>query len=137
MLVWLPAWVYQSQASSAGLKLSDELMAELRGNITWEAARDMFPWILSFTLDDVRRLRVRTLSIAGAQGDDVPMIEKTGDALRSRRTDAGEAWPEDGSGAVVLRKGRHEWDMQFPELFAQGVSAWVKGESLPDELERV
>ncbi|KAH0831818.1 hypothetical protein AYO21_06340 [Fonsecaea monophora] len=137
MLHWLPDWVYRYQASLLGLKLSDELVAEMRDNITWELVQDMFPWILSFTLDHVRQLKVRTLSVAGAQGDDVPMIEKTGEALKSRRTEQDVAWPEDGSGAIVLREATHGWDMQFPELFAQGVSAWVKGERLPNDFERI
>ncbi|KAK4172864.1 Alpha/Beta hydrolase protein [Triangularia setosa] len=137
MLHWLPGWVYQYQASLLGLRLSRELIAEMRDNITWELVQDMFPWILSFNLDHVRQLKVRTLSIAGAKGDDVPMIERTADALRSRRTEQGEGWPGDGSGAIVLREATHGWDMQFPELFAQGVSAWVKGDKLPDEFERL
>jgi pimeloyl-ACP methyl ester carboxylesterase len=136
-LCWLPGWVYQYQASLLGLRLSEELVAEMKNNVTWELIQDMFPWILSFTLDHVRQLQVRTISIAGAKGDDVPTIERTADALRSRRTTQGEAWPEDGSGAVVLREATHGWDMQFPELFAQGVSAWVNGERLPKEFERL
>jgi pimeloyl-ACP methyl ester carboxylesterase len=137
MLHWLPGWLYKYQTSQLGLRLSDELVDEMRANITWELVQDMFPWILSFTLDHVRQLKVRTLHIAGAKGDDVPMMERTADALRSRRTDRGKAWPEDGSGGIVLREAAHGWDMQFPELFAQGVAAWVKGEKLPDEFERL
>ncbi|RYO79978.1 hypothetical protein DL762_007881 [Monosporascus cannonballus] len=137
MLHWLPEWVYRYQASLLGLRLSNELVAEMRDNITWQLVQDMFPWVLSFTLDHVRQLKVRTLSIAGAKGDDVPMIERTADALRSRRTNQDEAWPEDGSGAIVLREAAHGWDMQFPELFAQGVSAWVNKERLPNEFERL
>ncbi|KAG9253574.1 Alpha/Beta hydrolase protein, partial [Emericellopsis atlantica] len=136
-LHWLPDWLYRYQMASLGLLMSDELTAAMRENITWPLVQDMFPWIVRFTLDHVRALKVRTLSIAGAQGDDVPMIERTADALRSRRTEQDEAWPEDGSGAVVIRKAAHGWDMQFPELFAQGVSAWVKKERLPEEFERL
>lgn len=137
MLHWLPDWVYRYQTSLLGLRLSNELVAEMRDNITWQLVQDMFPWILSFTLGHVRQLKVRTLSIAGAKGDDVPMMERTADALRSRRTNQDEAWPEDGSGAIVLREATHAWDMQFPELFAQGVSAWVNREKLPNEFERL
>ncbi|CAG9951669.1 unnamed protein product [Clonostachys rosea f. rosea IK726] len=72
MLHWLPDWVYRYQNSLGGLSISNELLAELRSNITWELVQDMFPWVLSFTLDHVRQLKVRTLSIAGAKGDDVP-----------------------------------------------------------------
>lgn len=137
MLHWLPTWVFQYQSSSLGLRLSDELIAETRDNTTWELVEDMFPWILSFNLDHVHQLRVRVLSIAGAKGDDVPTIERTADTLRSRKTDKGEPWPEDGSGAIVLRDAAHGWDLQFPELFAQGVSAWVCSEKLPQEFERL
>ncbi|KAL2204254.1 alpha/beta-hydrolase [Sarocladium strictum] len=139
-LQWLPDWVYRYQNASLGLTLSDELIAQMRENITWPLVRDMFPWVVAFSLDQVQKLKVRTLSIAGAKepkGDDVPMIQKTAEALRSRRTDNGESWPDDGSGAVVLWEATHGWDMQFPELFAQGVSTWVKGEKLPDQFVRV
>lgn len=138
MLCWLPRWVYRYQASSAGLKLSDELLDEVRANITWPLAQDMFPWILDFTLDHVRQLQVPTLHVGGAKGDDVPMLEKTADVLRSRRTDQGELRGDDGgSGAFVVREATHGWDLQFPNLFARGVSAWVNGEALPTEFERL
>ena len=137
ILRWLPAWIFQYHSDSLGLRVSGELVAEMRDNITWELVQDMFPWIVEFTFDHVRQLNVRTLSIAGGKGDDVPSIKKTADALRSRRTKEDEAWPEDGSGAVLLREAAHGWDMQFPELFAQGISAWVNEEELPSEFERV
>lgn len=133
----LPDWVLKYQTESNGLKISDDLMKEMRENTTWDLIQDMFPWIVSFTLDHVRQLKVRTLSVAGAQGDDVGTIEKVADVLRSRRTEGDGTWPDDGSGAVVIRKATHGWDMQFPELFAEGVSAWVRGEQLPDEFERL
>ena len=137
MLHWLPTGIFRYQTSLTGVMLSDELIADMRENLTWELIQDMFPWILSFTLSQVRQLKVRTLSIAGAKGDDVPMIEKTAEALRSRRTDSSETWPDDGSGAVVIREATHGWDMQFPELFAQGVSAWVNEEKLPSSFVRL
>lgn len=137
MLCWLPDWVYRYQTARYGLQYSDEIVAALRENITWELMQDMFTWILAFTLDDVRELKVRTLSIGGAMGDDVPMLERVAESLRSRLTDQGKQWPNDGSGAVVLREAAHAWDLQFPELFARGVVTWVKGEKLPDEFERL
>ncbi|KAK0672603.1 putative hydrolase [Cercophora samala] len=137
MLGWVPGWWYQWQASLLGLKLDLELIEEMKGNITWEVVQDMFPWILSFGLDDVRRLKVRTLHIAGAKGDDVGMMVRTAEALRDRKTEQGGVWPEDGSGGFVLREGVHGWDMQFPELFADGVRVWVEGGSVLEQFERV
>ncbi|KAK4671204.1 hypothetical protein QC764_602380 [Podospora pseudoanserina] len=137
MVGWVPSWLYQWQASLLGLKLDIELIEEMKGNITWEVVHDMFPWILEFGLDDVRRLEVRTLHVAGAKGDDVGMMVRTAETLRSRRTDQGGGWPEDRSGGFVLREGVHGWDVQFPELFGGGVKAWVEGEKLPGEFERL
>ena len=136
-LRWMPDWVYQYQAAITGLTVSKELVAAMRENTTWQLCQEMFPWVVAFQADDVRRLKVRTLHIAGALGDDVPMMEKVAYALKSRRTDEGELWPEDGSGGVVIRKAAHGWDMQFPELFARGVSAWVREEALPEDFERL
>jgi pimeloyl-ACP methyl ester carboxylesterase len=137
MLHWLPTWIFRYQTSLMGLSLSDELIMEMKYNITWPVVQDMFPWVLMFTLEHVRQLKVRTLSIAGAKDDDVPMIKRTADALRSRRTQENEAWPKDGSGAILLREATHGWDMQFPELFAQGIVAWVNETTLPSEFERL
>lgn len=137
MLHWMPDWLYRYQLSSMGLKLSDELVDEMRGNITWPLVKDMFPWILTFTCDDIEQLKVRTLSIAGAKGDDVNTMKMVADALRRRKSSPSQPWPEDGSGGVVIRKATHGWDMQLPELFAKGVVAWVNEGSLPIEFERL
>ncbi|PVI03650.1 alpha/beta-hydrolase [Periconia macrospinosa] len=137
MLHWLPGWVFRYQSSLLGLRLSEELIEEMRNNITWQLVQDMFPWILSFNLNHVRQLQVRTIFIAGGKEDDVPVTKRAGDALRSRRIKTNETWPQDGSGAAVLREGAHGWDMQFPELFAQSVSTWVHEARLPDEFERL
>lgn len=134
----LPNWFFRWHTSGMGLSVTDEFLAEMKANITWELVRDMFPWIVDFTLDHVKQLQVRTLHIAGGfgdKGDDVPMMEKTAEALRSRRTSIGESWPEDGSGGVVVRDATHGWDMQFPDRFAQGVAAWVNARPLPAEFE--
>jgi pimeloyl-ACP methyl ester carboxylesterase len=137
---WTPEWYYRSQLTSMGITVSDEFLAETRNNITWDLVKDMFPWITKFTLDHVKQLQVRTLHIAGGfgdKGDDVPMMEKTAEALRNRHTSEGQPWPEDGSCAVVVRDATHGWDMQFPERFAQGVTAWVNEQPLPAEFERL
>ncbi|EGX93783.1 alpha/beta hydrolase fold-1 [Cordyceps militaris CM01] len=137
MLKVKPISEYRARSLKQGVVLSEQLLMEMRDNVTWDVVRDMFPWILEFELDHVFALQVRVLLIAGAKGDNVPIMERTAEALMSRRTIYNEAWPEDGSGAVLIRDATHGWDMQFPELFAQGVSAWVLGEDLPKEFERL
>ena len=68
------------------------------------------------------RIEVRVLSVSGEKDDDLRSARKMGRVLR------------EGS-AVVVRGAVHAWDLQFPELFAKGILAWVKGEELPSEFE--
>ncbi len=44
---------------------------------------------------------------------------------------------QDGNKAVVVKKALHAWDLQFPELLAKGVVAWIRGEELPPEFEEL
>jgi hypothetical protein len=39
--------------------------------------------------------------------------------------------------AYVVRKAVHGWDLQFPELFAEGIRAWVLDEDMPVEYEEL
>jgi hypothetical protein len=39
--------------------------------------------------------------------------------------------------AFVLQEAVHLWDLQLPELFAQGVRAWVTGAQMPRDFEEL
>jgi hypothetical protein len=60
----------------------------------------------------------------GGRGDDVEGCRGVGRVLR-------EGNP--ASRAVVVEEAFHGWDLQFPEVFARGVIAWVEGRELPAE----
>jgi pimeloyl-ACP methyl ester carboxylesterase len=134
----LPNAVYFWLASTVGIKRHEELLVEMRGNCTRETMAEVFTSLLAWTQEDVGRLRVRMLAVAGGKADDVVGTTEMGRRLEARGGLGGEVvWPEDGSGAVVVREATHAWDLQFPEVFARGVGAWIRGEDLPAEYERL
>jgi hypothetical protein len=50
----------------------------------------------------------------------------------------GKVWRElgrEGCVAAVVREAVHAWNLQMPEVFAEGVRAWVEGRELPGEFE--
>lgn len=79
------------------------------------------------TLEDLAEIKgVRVAVIAGAKRDDVEGTREAGTALRKG---------DERCRAFVIRKAVHLWDLQFPELFADGLRAWVEGAEMPAEFE--
>lgn len=135
---WSADALYWWLSETYGVKRHEELRVEMRANTTRELIRDVFTSMLAWGQEDVGGMRVRALAVAGGKGDNVPEVAEMGRRLRERRgPDGEEAWPQDGSGAVVVRNAIHAWDLQLPELFAKGIVAWVEGEDLPAEYERL
>lgn len=118
----LPEWLYWKVVAWKGMERYEALYADMQGNLTWENVRDAYTSILDFSFDDVARMEVRMLSVAGDKDDDLGSTRKMGECIREGR-------------AVVVRGAVHAWDLQFPELFANGILAWARGEELPREFE--
>jgi len=115
------------------MKKHEELKEEMGRNTTWEVISGVYGSILGFGWEEVRGVNaVRTLVIAAEKGDDV----------ESARGMA-RAWKEEGvqerlgSRVVVVKGALHAWDLQMPELFAEGIKAWVEGRELPKEFEEL
>lgn len=125
-LVWFPALSLWMQ-SRRGVVISDELFAAMRQNLRWELVRDVLGSMLPFGWKELSEIRPRVLGIAAALGENVEVMRREGAVLREKGNRA--------SRAVVLRKARHPWVLQYPELFARGVRAWVEGKELPEEYE--
>ncbi|ROT42202.1 alpha/beta-hydrolase [Sodiomyces alkalinus F11] len=132
---WLPAPLYWYTASATGLKRHDALLADQRSNLEVQTIREVYGSILQLGFEQVRQLRVRALFVAGGRQDDVLGTTKVGEVLRNRVAEDGERQPDDGSRAVVVREALHTWDLQLPELFAQGVLAWIEERQLPEEFD--
>lgn len=124
-LSWLPEGLYWKLGSWKGLMRHDDLYGEMQKNVVWENVQSAYTSILEeMTWEDVKQIRVRTLTVSGGVDDDTPCTKKMGELL-----------PVEGSRAVVVKKAVHSWDLQFPELFAQGILAWIDGRELPEEFE--
>lgn len=123
MVMALPEWLYWKVMKSKGMARNEGLYADMVGNLTWENVRDGYTSILELSFGDVKRMEgVRILAVAGGEEDDIGSARKMGGGIRE-------------GGAVVVRGAVHAWDLQFPELFAGGVLAWVEGRELPVEFE--
>ncbi|KAK1758853.1 Dihydrolipoyllysine-residue acetyltransferase component of acetoin cleaving system [Echria macrotheca] len=128
----LPDSVYWFLGRRTGIEVrDDQLRREMRGNRRWEVVRDVYDSILGLGWEEIRGIsEVRVLNVAAGRQDDV-------EATR----EVGRVWREEGiterlgSRGVVVRKAVHAWDLQFPELFAEGVKAWIEGRELPREFE--
>ncbi|KAF2417705.1 alpha/beta-hydrolase [Tothia fuscella] len=69
---------------------------------------------------------VRIAIVAGGKQDSVDGTREAGRVLKGQNP---------ACRAFVVRRANHWWDVQFPELFAQGVRAWVDGREMPEEYE--
>jgi pimeloyl-ACP methyl ester carboxylesterase len=128
----LPGPVYWWIARASGMVRHEELLEEIRGNRRWEVVKGVYGSILEGQgWEAVRGVDgVRMLNVAGGKQDDVEGARRVGGVWRE--TGAAERL---GSRAVVVRDAIHAWDLQLPELFAEGIKAWVEGRELPGKYE--
>lgn len=123
--------IYRALAWQAGLKEHDELKDEMIANNDYELVRSGYDDAAAWTLDDgkeVAKRDKRVLVAAGDQGDNQEGARDLGAVLR----DGGQ---QDGreSRAYSVKGACHGWDLQFPELFATAIRAWIEGQPLPSE----
>ncbi|KAI1331786.1 Alpha/Beta hydrolase protein [Xylariaceae sp. FL0255] len=78
---------------------------------------------------------IRVLVLSGEAVDDVSTAREMGRILRERKRKDGKS---DGLAmdhrAALVSGAQHLWDMQFPQLFADSVTACIDGNNLPDGL---
>ncbi|KAF7543224.1 hypothetical protein G7Z17_g10906 [Cylindrodendrum hubeiense] len=124
LLELVPRWLYLKVAARHGMLRHEALLREMRRNRRWEVIREVDLGLMELTWEDVRALPVKTLSIAAGNVDDVEAVRRMGREM-----------PVEGSLGVVVRGAVHTWNLQKPELFAEGIKAWIEGRALPAELE--
>jgi pimeloyl-ACP methyl ester carboxylesterase len=130
----LPNFLYYLIQAKDGVSKDETLRAESKANFSMQLIENGFGSCLKLTMKSIEEIKgVRVLAIAGGQQDNVDMTQQMGRALRlsSGREDGG------GSKAVVIKDAVHAWDTQLPELFANGIKAWVAGTDLPGEFEEL
>ncbi|GAD99802.1 hypothetical protein PVAR5_8529 [Paecilomyces variotii No. 5] len=103
------------------------LRAEVQRNQTVTALKPVFDELATVTLAQLAEIRdVRIALIAGGKGDNVADATAAGRVLRSNNPECD---------AFVVRDAIHWWSLQLPEVFAQGVRAWVEGREMPGVYE--
>ncbi|KAM0633922.1 hypothetical protein ACHAPW_002858 [Verticillium nonalfalfae] len=132
-LLGLPDALYWRYAAWMGLRRHEDLLVEMRKNCQLGMLRDEFSTIARYRLEDVGKIEARTLMVAGGRQDDVGASKLAGQVLENRMIRGQRL--DDGSRSVVVRDALHAWDLQFPELFARGVLAWVEERPLPEVYE--
>ncbi|KAH8883382.1 alpha/beta-hydrolase [Thozetella sp. PMI_491] len=116
-----------------GLRMSDSLMAALGPNYTWELFEAVVNGLKEWqenAVTETGKGDVRILVVSGGKQDDTEAIKKLGQKLRSLGTGEGRL-----SRAAVVKTAVHPWNMQLPELFANGIISWIGQSSLPPEFE--
>jgi len=113
----------------------EDWMAEQEKNKSPERDAAMRKELSEFSMEHVKAVAncgVRTCVIAGGKMDQVDAVKDMGKVLREGGQKKGVE-----NEAVVVRDAYHPWHLQLPELFADGVGAWVNNRELPKEYERL
>lgn len=128
----IPGWLYDKICDWSGMQRHREFRKEMARNTRYGLIRDFFTSLLNCSTEMIAEIGEtgrRVLAVAGGQGDDVTATKKMGVTL----IDAGSLHSQ----AAVVKKAVHAWDVQFPELFAAGVKAWIEEKDLPAEFEKL
>ncbi|KAK0620690.1 Alpha/Beta hydrolase protein [Immersiella caudata] len=116
----IPDGLYWRMVEWSGLRRHEQLRGEMRGNRRWDVVSGVYGSILDFEGWEGIGRGVRTLVVVGERGDDVGSARGLVGGM------------EEGSRVVVVKGALHAWNLQMPELFAEGIKAWVEGRELPE-----
>jgi pimeloyl-ACP methyl ester carboxylesterase len=113
--------------ASLGVEPMPGLREEVKKNQNITLLRSVFDELVSVTLENFAEIHgVRIAIIAGGKQDNVEDTVEAGKVLRSKNPECN---------AFVVRKAIHWWSLQLPEVFAQGIRAWVEGSEMPKVYE--
>lgn len=121
--------IYSAAAWYSGLELDDELKTDISANNTLDLVTNGYGEVANWDLvkvAEVGRKDVRILVAASEKGDDVKGAKATARTIRESATGAGKKTIACSVGDAI-----HGWSLQFPELFAMGIRAWLKEDRLP------
>ncbi|KAL1896400.1 hypothetical protein Sste5346_004786 [Sporothrix stenoceras] len=115
-------------ATLGGAQPIPGLRAEVQGNQNMATLRPVYEELALITNDNLAAIdgSIRVAIVAGGKLDNVADTKTAGEVLREKNPD---------SCAFVVRNAIHWWSLQFPELFAQGIRAWIEEKAMPKEYE--
>ncbi|CAK7566042.1 MAG: hypothetical protein SEPTF4163_003975 [Sporothrix epigloea] len=120
--------LFYSTLGASNLQRIPGLREEVQQNQNMATLTPVYKALASVTDDDLATISssVRVMMVAGGRLDSIAATQRAGAALQRANS---------ASGAYVVRDAIHWWSLQFPELFARGILAWIEGTELPKEYE--
>ncbi|KAJ4256826.1 hypothetical protein NW762_008922 [Fusarium torreyae] len=126
----LNSGIYSFSAWKTGLKDHTQLRSEIAANNDWTLVNNAYGGLIKWrqeAVDEVAKEDKRILAVAGDQGDNLEGTKELAETFRLHGREGGKR-----STACVIKGAIHGWNLQFPELFAEGIRAWVEEEPLPE-----
>ncbi|KAF5662720.1 hypothetical protein FHETE_7826 [Fusarium heterosporum] len=126
----LGSGIYTFSAWRAGLKEHVLLKNEIAANNDWDLVKNAYQGLAEWRQEAVNEVAGkdrRILAVAGDQGDNVEGTKEMVETFRKGGRGDGKK-----SIACVVKGAIHGWNLQYPELFAQGIEAWVEERTLPE-----
>jgi hypothetical protein len=130
-LRYLPKSLFQWVCNRSGVKVSEELLADLRAPSPYHLGQTVAKELAEDQDDSTsnwgglsERVAARSCVVAGVLDDGKKDCLERGKQFRKGNPES-MAFKVDGK--------RHGWNLQDPELFAKGIKAWVEHEELPED----
>ncbi|KAM0549550.1 hypothetical protein ACHAPJ_009366 [Fusarium lateritium] len=126
----LNSGIYSFSAWKTGLKDHIQLKSEIAANNDWTLVNNAYGGLTKWrqeAVDEVAKEDKRILAVAGDQGDNLEGTKELAETFRLHGREDGKK-----STARVIKGAIHGWNLQFPELFAEGIIAWVEEKPLPE-----
>ncbi|KAF4454426.1 hypothetical protein F53441_3053 [Fusarium austroafricanum] len=114
-----------------GLKDHTQLKNEIASNNDWNLVKDAYEGLAKWQQEAVKDVAGRDKRILAAAGDQDDNLEATKAMAQIFITEGRSEGKK--STACAIKGGIHAWNLQFPELFAEGIKAWVEDKPLPEE----
>ncbi|KAH6885957.1 Alpha/Beta hydrolase protein [Thelonectria olida] len=138
MLHWglwfvMSSGLYRAAEWHTALKPHNQLKSEMAANNQWDLVHDAYGELSRWQEEAVKDLGAkdkRILVVAGGHGDNLGCTKKLAEGLRQEGGKDGKE-----TRGVFVNDAIHGWNLQFPELFADGIKAWIKREPLPERFE--
>lgn len=125
---WVTDRVNELSYKAQGIAVPEDVKAAVGQNQSAKLSNAVFGSIGTIKPESMKDITVRTLTVAGGRMDAVEATRAQGRAMRESCVE---------SRATVVRKAGHGWNLEFPELFAKGVLAWIQKRNLPEEFEEL
>ena len=122
----LPDFLNDYILRKMGMKVPNGLQRDIYNNVKFSTVKQAYASIADYGGGEP--LPMRTLAVAGAKQDDIAGTRRLGHILRIGCEE---------SRAVVIDGAIHAWDLQWPDLFARGITAWIEGGELPTEFREL